>query len=72
MQEDIEYVREYIAKTADYWDSDDDMKVGKRLLAMSGRLKGYDTRLDAALARLNMAENLAGSRVEDTGPRRAV
>lgn len=30
-----------------YWDADQDAKVGKHLIALSGGLKGYDARSDA-------------------------
>lgn len=46
----IEILRQYASKTRDYWDRDEDSKVGKRLAAMSGELKGYDVDVDEALA----------------------
>lgn len=37
-----------VAKTAhEHWDNDQDSKVGKYLIALSGRLIGYDGRTDA-------------------------
>ena len=42
----IGYLIEYAGRTADLWDEDADAKVGKRLSAMAGSLRGYDRRLD--------------------------
>lgn len=44
----IQTLREYASKTHDHWDADEDMKVGKRLLAMGGHLS-YDAAITAAL-----------------------
>lgn len=38
-----------------YWDADQDIKVGKHLLALSGGLKGYDARTDAIHAAIAKA-----------------
>lgn len=45
----IETLRKYASETRDYWDSDLDAKVGKRLAAMAGRT-GYNHAIDAVLA----------------------
>lgn len=47
----IDLVQEYAGRTHGYWDSGDDHKVGKRLLALAGVLKGYDLELDKAFNR---------------------
>ena len=44
------FLQQYAKDTADYWDAKQDMKVGKRLLAMAGTLKNYDRELTEALA----------------------
>jgi hypothetical protein len=49
LREALAFVRKYADKTHDYWDAGDDSKVGKRLLALAGRLKGYNHDLDEAL-----------------------
>lgn len=41
----LKYLKGYAEETFSYWDADKDMKVGKRLTAMAGRLPGYDPRL---------------------------
>lgn len=41
---------DYIKVTHDYWDDDQDHKVGKRLAAMSGDLQGYDAAIDSVHA----------------------
>jgi len=38
----------YADKTWEYWDADEDHKVGKRLRAMAGGLPGYDADVDEA------------------------
>lgn len=40
----------------DYWDADQDSKVGKRLLALAGRLPGYHKDIDAAHAAIAKTE----------------
>ncbi len=40
------YMRAYADRTSDHWDRDEDSKVGKRLLALAGKLPGYDRQLD--------------------------
>ncbi len=42
-------LREYAAATWDYWETDHDAKVGKRLKALSGGLPKYDARIDEIL-----------------------
>lgn len=39
----------YADKTFEYWDADEDHKVGKRLRAMAGGLPGYDATIDEAM-----------------------
>lgn len=38
---------ELAAKGFKHWDADDDMKAGKILLALAGRIQGYDRRATA-------------------------
>ena len=38
------------AEAREHWDADRDMKVGKLLIALSGRLPGYRTDIDAIVA----------------------
>ncbi len=46
-----------VAKTAfEHWDNDQDSKVGKYLLALAGRLPGYDGRTDAVHKALSNAK----------------
>jgi hypothetical protein len=45
----LETMRAYADATHCYWDIDEDLKVGKRLLAMAGQLPGYEPQIDAAL-----------------------
>jgi len=45
----IETMRAYADQTWRHWDADEDMKVGKRLRAMSGGLPGYDETIDEVL-----------------------
>jgi hypothetical protein len=40
----------------EHWDADRDMKVGKLLMAMAGRLPGYRPNLDVAHAAIARAE----------------
>jgi hypothetical protein len=50
LRQALAVVRKYADDTHDYWDDSQDAKVGKRLLAMAGKLKGYDADLDKALS----------------------
>lgn len=45
----IETLRQYAYDTHNYWDNDQDMKVGKRLASMAGMLPDYCVRIDHAL-----------------------
>ena len=47
--EALDYIRSYIERTHHHWDNDYDAKVGKRLLALGGRLPKYSPRLTEAL-----------------------
>ena len=49
LRDAIEALRAYAEQTHSHWDADEYHKVGKRLLAMSGRLTGYDATIDEAL-----------------------
>ena len=42
----LKYLMEYAEEAHERWDADDEMKVGKMLLAMSGRLPMYDAGID--------------------------
>ena len=44
----LETLRRYAEGTLDYWDRDEDHKVGKRLKAMAGLSRGYDSEIDKA------------------------
>lgn len=37
----LKEVVEYLKETHEYWDVDEDHKVGKRLRAISGNMRGY-------------------------------
>lgn len=43
---DFAYLRRYAFETLGHWDEGNDAKVGKRLAAISGSLRGYDAKLD--------------------------
>jgi len=45
----IGLLRDYAGRTLDYWDTDQDAKVGKRLSALSGMLNSYDAAVTEAL-----------------------
>lgn len=45
-------IRELAIKASGHWDADEDMKVGKILMAMAGQLPKYDQRADALHAAL--------------------
>ena len=58
LREEVERLRHdrtaligYARETYEYWDADDDPKVGKRLKAMSGWLQGYDAQISDVHAR---------------------
>lgn len=42
----LQFILLYAEQTFEYWGQDDDVKVGKRVLAMAGRLPGYSPDLD--------------------------
>ena len=52
LRKSISDLREYSEATFEYWDKDMDHKVGKRLQAMAGKLKGYDKAVDEALSHI--------------------
>jgi len=56
--EALETMIQYARLTSNCWDADMDSKVGKRLMAMSGRLKGYDEHLDSVFETLKRAKEL--------------
>lgn len=52
----IQIMQEKARKGHDYWNKDQDSKVGKYLGAMAGYLPGYWPELDAALGKLKGGE----------------
>lgn len=59
----LQGVRELAIKAAAHWDADEDMKVGKILMALAGQLPKYDKRADAFDAACDAAmRQEAGSR----------
>jgi len=48
VSQSLSVIRQFANDTHDYWDADEDSKVGKRLLALAGGLPGYDHKLDQA------------------------
>ena len=56
LQSAVEMLRVYAFQTLDYWDRDEDHKVGKRLRAMAGVMAGYYKPIDEALTDFHAKE----------------
>jgi len=52
LREAIETLRKYADDTWSMWNTDQDHKVGKRLMAMAGRLPNYDEGVTKALSKV--------------------